>query len=150
MVSRRWFASVQAHAIDSIRHGRCRRMRTIKSTSVGSRRLGARIVAWLLLFAFTAQCYATQIHIHGSPPASSGASVGKFADDHHGKSPGTPAPADCPICQSIAHTGLFFAPAAPLLSLPAIAAYVAPPQGGHAILRAAATHDWRSRAPPQG
>ena len=127
-------------------------MRTIESTSVGPRRRRYRVVAWLLLFAFTLQCYATQIHIHGAPPASFGTSVGRLAEGtgHQGKSPGAPDPADCAICQAIAHTGLFFTPATPLPALPAWVAHVAPPLRGHAILRVAATHNWLSRAPPQG
>jgi len=126
-------------------------MRTNSPTFFGERRRVSRIVAWVLLFAFTLQCYATQIHIHGSPLPSFGTSIGKIADegDNHGKSPGTPDPADCPICQAIAHTGLFFTPAAPLLFLPAWVAHVALTVHGNAVSRAAATHDWLSRAPPQ-
>jgi len=124
-------------------------MRTTKSTFGEGRRRGARIITWLLLLAFTLQTYATQIHVHGSPIL--GASIGKIADAprHDGKSPGTPDPADCPICQAIAHTGQFFTPAAPLLSLPAWVAHIAQPVRGHAISRTAATHDWLSRAPPR-
>jgi len=126
-------------------------MRIIEATSVGPRRLRHRVVGWLLLFAFTLQCYATQIHIHRAPPASFGTSIGRTAEGtaHPGKSPGTPDPADCAICQAIAHTGLFFTPATPVPSLPAWVAHVAPPADGHAIWRIAATHDWLSRAPPR-
>ncbi len=126
-------------------------MQTTKLISGGTRRGSTRVVAWVLLFAFALQCYATQIHIHGSPLVSVGVSAGIGTDEagRHGKSPVAPDPATCPICQAIAHTGLFFTPAPPLLFLPAWVAHIALPMREHAISRAAPTHDWLSRAPPR-
>jgi hypothetical protein len=104
-----------------------------------------------LLLAFTLQCYAIQTHIHGAPQAADGGPLVKGIEKSidHGKSPAAPDTADCPICQAIAHTGAFFAPAAPLLVLPAWAGPVASPVTLRAIFRAAATHNWFSRAPPR-
>lgn len=104
-----------------------------------------------MLFAFTLQSYATQIHIHGPSHAIDRISIAKVSGKTgtHGESPSAPDTNDCPICQAIAHNGVFFAPVAPLLLLPAWVAQVSPPVSLRTVAGPAAPHDWFSRAPPQ-
>ena len=126
-------------------------MSAIQTTLFGRRGRGRSVISWVLLLAFTLQCYATQTHIHGAAQAADGRSLVKIVGKSigHSKLPAAPDTADCAICQAIAHTGAFFAPATPVLLLPARVGHVALPLAARAILRAASTHDWLSRAPPR-
>jgi Protein of unknown function (DUF2946) len=126
-------------------------MSAIDTISVGAGRRGRSVIAWILLFAFTVQSHATQIHVHGSSHAIAGASIEKIIEKagSHGKSPGAPDSTDCPICQAIAHTGVFFAPTVPLLLLPGWVEHFVPSVRQFAVAGAAATHEWFSRAPPR-
>jgi hypothetical protein len=109
-----------------------------------------RLLACLILVAFTLQSYVAQTHIHDAGPAS----IGKALDAPvlnkapGGKSPLDNSPVDCPFCQAVAHDGIFFIPASPLLFLSSVWIEMAAP-----IVRLAASsgeraHNWQSRAPP--
>ena len=106
---------------------------------------GWRLIAALVLLAFTVQSYVAQTHIHDTAPAS--AAIAKKLN--HDKSPLGNTPLDCPFCQAVAHASGFFMPAAPLLFISALWAEMAPP---HFLSRgslSATAHGWQSRAPPQ-
>jgi hypothetical protein len=127
-------------------------MQTIKTTiSVEDRHRRRSIIVWILLFAFTVQSFAAQIHIHGPLRAVDGASIGNVVEKagSHNKSSGAPDAADCPICQAIAHAGAFFVPLAPVLLLPGWVEHFVPSVRLLTVAVATATHEWFSRAPPQ-
>lgn len=110
---------------------------------------GFRALTLLVVFAFSLQSFVTQTHIHGVASAEPG--IVKLI-----KHPAqNPSPADssdsssCAFCQAVAHSAVFFAPAAPLLLPPA--AWFIPAllpasllAGNHAV-----AHGWQSRAPPK-
>jgi hypothetical protein len=113
--------------------------------------LRARAVAILIaaLLAFCWQSFVAQTHVHfasnvdATATARPGIAVGASI-----KSPSSDQPADCPICDEIAHAGHLYLPASP--------AFHVPERGGAWIVRAAASilapaqssHAWNSRAPP--
>ena len=107
-----------------------------------------RVLTLVLVLAFTLQSFVTQTHIHGVGPAPAG-----IAKILKGSTP-NPSPLDssdnaCAFCQAVAHSGAFFAPAAPLIlppaawSMPALLPVVVSVTG-HAL-----AHSWQSRAPPK-
>jgi hypothetical protein len=114
--------------------------------------LKARCVAIFIavLLAFSWQSFVAQTHVHFSAggdsaaaPFDSGVSAGTIA-----RSPSSDQPADCPICDEIAHAGHIYLPASLSFHLPAFgdawivlaaAGILAPSQSSHA---------WNSRAPP--
>ena len=103
---------------------------------------GWRLIAALVLLAFTIQSYVTQTHIHDAAPAGITKTVG------HGKAPLRDTPLDCPFCQTVAHAGSVFMPAAPLLFVSAQWVEINTP---HFLLRdlvSATAQGWQSRAPP--
>jgi hypothetical protein len=107
-------------------------------------------VSLLVAFAFALQSFLTQTHIHRVPQSFGGPAIVKFDT---GAPPGNKAPADnspldCPYCQAIAHSGLFFMPAAPLLRLPVgLAQRIIAPDFVQ-VTKSAAILLRRSRAPP--
>lgn len=104
----------------------------------------------LVAFAFALQSFLTQTHIHGMPQSFGGPAIVKIAAGAPAgnKTPADTSPLDCPYCQAIAHSGLFFMPAAPLLRLPvALAHSIIAPDFIQVIKSAAILHQ-RSRAPP--
>jgi hypothetical protein len=117
----------------------------IRLTSAAS-----RFVAFVVVLAFTLQSFIIQTHIHGTSQTFGAAAIVKILTDApgHGQLPVDNSPVDCPFCQAIDHVGAFFAPAMPLLLLPAAQAE----RMAHAIAaRVMAGHtalNWRSRAPP--
>jgi hypothetical protein len=105
---------------------------------------GWRLVAALVLLAFTVQSYVAQTHFHDAGLA--GTAIAKNLGQK--KSPVDDNPLNCPFCQAVAHAGAIFLPGTPLLFLSAQWIETAAP---HFILRdneAAPTHSWQSRGPP--
>lgn len=105
---------------------------------------GWRLIAALVLLAFTIQSYVAQTHFHdtavGTAPVSQ--NVG------HGKVPVDDNPLTCPFCQAVAHAGSFYLPMAPALFLSVQWVEMSAP---HFLLHdssGAAAHSWQSRAPP--
>ncbi|HWC62510.1 MAG TPA: hypothetical protein VG501_02730 [Rhizomicrobium sp.] len=107
--------------------------------------LGWRLIAILVMLAFTFQSFVAQTHIHESAPP---ASIQLIKDLGHNKSPVDNSPLDCPFCQAVAHDGLFFVPDAPVLFLVAQWVEMAAPHFFLADHSADPNHNWRSRAPP--
>ena len=105
---------------------------------------GWRIIATLLLFAFTLQSYITQTHIHTASPAV----ISRILTGSHDQAPVDGNPMDCPFCQAVAHDGPFFLPAAPILLLSAIWVILAPSFLSERTDAVASAHAWQSRAPP--
>ena len=105
---------------------------------------GWRLIAGLILIAFSLQSWVTQTHIHSATPAA----VVKIFHHSQGKAPLDDNPMDCPFCQAVAHDGPFFLPTVPLLILSiAFVELAAPSMRFHRPSEAAA-HIWQSRAPP--
>jgi len=105
---------------------------------------GWRLIAVLVMLAFTFQSYIGQTHIHESASAS----AALLKNLGHNKTPVDNSPLDCPFCQAVAHDGLFFMPHAPLLFLAAQWVEMAAPTFVHSGNTAEANHNWQSRAPP--
>lgn len=107
----------------------------------------SRVLAFITVIAFAMQSFIIQTHIHSGPLAA----IAKFSIDapaQHSKDPHNKSPADCPLCQAVAHTGAFLTPATIAMLLPVSVQTV--------MLRlvvqtatAARTHSWQSRAPPR-
>src|SRR5690348_6734391 len=78
------------------------------------------LLALLVALAFALQSFFTQTHIHHWPQNLDGPAIVKVTagDPMGGSAPSDGTPLDCPFCQAIAHTGLFFLPTAPLLHAP--------------------------------
>lgn len=113
--------------------------------------MGRNIVALLVAFAFALQSFLTQTHIHGAALAFDGPGIVKVdaSPPAGNKAPADNSPLDCPYCQAIAHSGLFFMPAAPLFRLPVeLAQSIVAPDFVQVIKSAAILHQ-RSRAPPR-
>ena len=105
---------------------------------------GWRLIAALVLLAFTVQSYVAQTHFHDASLA--GTAIAKNLGQK--KLPVDDNPLNCPFCQAVAHAGTIFLPGTPLLFLPAQWIEMA---AAHFILRgneAAPTHNWQSRGPP--
>jgi hypothetical protein len=108
-------------------------------------RAGAwRLIAALVVIAFSFQSHIAQTHIHQTATAIS--SAAHYSGQN--KSPVDNSPLDCPFCQVVSHASSFSISDASLL-------LVEPQWAGMAILRhllaetdAAAGHHWQSRAPP--
>lgn len=112
--------------------------------------LARNFVALLVAFAFALQSFLTQTHIHGVATTLDGFAIVKVdsGSSGGGKAPADNSPLDCPYCQAIAHSGLFFMPAAPLLRLPAeLAQSIIAPEFVQ-VIKSAAILFRRSRAPP--
>jgi hypothetical protein len=118
-----------------------------KKVTRGRRGLAARVLSLALLVAFALQSYATQIHIHATPHGTGQASAIEKTPAN-GKAPFENGTANCPFCQAIAHAGVFFGPAAPLLVLPAWAVNAALPTSPRLAVHGDLTRNWQSRAPP--
>jgi hypothetical protein len=110
-----------------------------------------RAATWLFALAFALQSFVTQIHIHHTSDGISGPAIAKVlakAPAQHSP-PGENGTMDCPLCQAIAHAGVFFAPVTPLLPLPVAWVEFLTPAIQAKTAGDITTHDWRSRAPPQ-
>ena len=107
-------------------------------------------IVLLTLMAFGLQSYITQTHIHLAP--DSFASAAGVANGKHSlpdKFPANGDPANCPICQEIAHTGQFVTPSAAVLLLPGVAVSIIAIVTDIPSTAQTASHAWRSRAPPK-
>lgn len=123
-----------------------------RSLAIRSRTDMARnFVALLVAFAFALQSFLTQTHIHGVPASFDASAIVKIDAGSSGgsKAPVDNGPLDCPYCQAIAHSGLFYMPAAPLLRLPVeLAQRIVAPEFVQ-VFKSAAILQRRSRAPPK-
>jgi hypothetical protein len=115
---------------------------------------GVRLaLMYAVLLAFLVQGYATQTHIHiaGQSDFTGVASDTATKATKNGPAHNLPSkddPANCPICQQIALSGAFIAPAALLPLLPEQLGFVSLPAAEIAIAAAHVSHNWQSRAPP--
>jgi hypothetical protein len=104
-----------------------------------------RLIAALVLLAFSFQSYLAQTHIHETAATTSAALI------HHpgpNKSPVDNSPLDCPFCQAVAHATGFLVPGA---LLPFLAPGWVKITTLHNLLAdkgTATRHSWQSRAPP--
>jgi hypothetical protein len=104
-----------------------------------------RLMACLVLLAFVFQSYALQTHIHAGathPAISSRVPAS-------GKGPVSNSPMECPLCQALAHDGIFLEPAAVLALFFGAGWFVAVPKPHAAHSPGTAMHAWQSRAPPR-
>ncbi len=138
---------------------RVRTRREDKKRRRAARPSTARLALTLVaLFAFAAQSFLTQTHVHLSAQARAAFAASQTGDGtaHASvtKQPdrrGTPVrddPANCPICQQIAFAGHYFSPAAAILQTPTQTGAFAPPPAATTVVVAPASHAWQSRAPP--
>lgn len=107
---------------------------------------GWRAVTVVVLLAFTLQSFITQTHLH-APSASRSTQVALQAP-HPGNAPVDEGTANCPFCQATIHAGAFFAPATPVLVLPASWIGIALFSPVLAVRARASAHAWYSRGPP--
>jgi hypothetical protein len=104
----------------------------------------------LMLLAFGLQSYVSQTHIHIAPDSlASAAKVGANKQPLPDKYPAGSDPANCPLCQEIAHTGQFITPSAAALLLPSIAVSIVTLAADTPAVAQSTSHTWRSRAPPK-
>jgi hypothetical protein len=101
------------------------------------------------LLAFGLQSYVTQTHIHLAPDSFAGASDSGATKQKPDKFPANGDPANCPICQEIAHTGQFVTPSAAALLLPSLAISIVRIVADIPTGAQSSSHAWRSRAPPK-
>ena len=108
------------------------------------------IVTFFALLAFSLQSYVTQTHIHLAPDRlifDSGKQVSqKRLPDRF---PANGDPSNCPICQEVLHSGQFLTPVAASILPPSFVASVIPLASRIVVFARAASHSWRSRAPPK-
>ncbi|HTQ14792.1 MAG TPA: DUF2946 family protein [Rhizomicrobium sp.] len=116
-----------------------------------------RTIALFAVFAFAAQSYVVQTHVH--IPAfeqiasdSSGHEVSpavtRSHDVDHQRGPLKDDPAHCPFCQEMLYAGTYAMPAAPMVLAPVESnpQPVSPVPVSLGIT--SVSHDWRGRAPP--
>ncbi len=118
-----------------------------------TRGLLSRALVFLTLFAFTAQAYLVQTHIHIPNAAKAGIVDlldGPAPGPDHGKAPAKDDSANCPLCQQSAMAGQFLTPAAAAILLPQLSFSVITVAVIPSTLVTAVTHIWRGRAPPLG
>jgi hypothetical protein len=109
---------------------------------------GRLAITLVALLAFTLQSYVTQIHIHGTiRNAVAGIDAGKTTQP--GKAPATSDQNVCPICQVIAHAGLFVTPSAIAVAIPALVGLYAAIDRDTSQTARVASYSWNSRAPPR-
>jgi len=124
-------------------------MKVAAARHKGVRRTNAasRLLAFITVLAFALQSFIIQTHIHSGsltgPAAISAASSPSHSKDSHNKSP-----ADCPLCQAVAHTGAFLTPTAAAMLLPSSVQNIVLCLVVQTVT-AARAHGWQSRAPPQ-
>ena len=115
----------------------------------GSARFALALVAGL---AFFVQSFITQTHVHAAPVAGKATVSVAIHDGVVQKKrdpyPANEDPANCPLCQEVAHAGQYVSPAFALLVQPSERiAHVVPIPPTHAT-EFILSHAWRSRAPP--
>lgn len=110
-------------------------------------RLGATL---FVLLAFGLQSYTTQTHIH-KPTLPGFAGIAAALDiDVPAKDGKAPAKQDqnCPLCQAVAHAGVFVSPSSAAALLPTLSVQIIAVSLEIAIAFDAASHSWQSRGPP--
>lgn len=102
-----------------------------------------RLIAILLMLAFSFQSYLVQTHIH-EPAAVSATLI------HHAghKAPANNTPFDCPFCQVVNHAGSFLISDVSLLLLASQWVEMTAPRHLTPEVGTVANHPWQSRAPP--
>lgn len=129
------------------------RRRFTKAKALPVRETALRMVISLfVMLAFGLQSYIAQTHIHLQPDTfSSYAKLSHEAgkQDPADKFPANGDPANCPICQEIAHTGQFVTPAAAVLFLPTASVSIITLVANVVAVPERASHTWQSRAPPR-
>ena len=113
----------------------------------GEQRL--RIFTLVLALAFTLQSFVTQTHIHGIATGGETAIVKVLKGPAPNPSPLDSSDNACAFCQAVAHSGAFFAPAAPVLLLPAFSTAPALLPVAVSVAGGVIAHSWQSRAPPK-
>jgi hypothetical protein len=118
-----------------------------------------RLVLAVAMLAFALQSYVTQTHIHYASVQAFGLSSADVftpvAKDANGKaipekkSPANDDPANCPICQAVAHAGQFVTPTAIGFALPSETVVFIPLAIAALTARETASHNWQGRAPPR-
>lgn len=108
------------------------------------------LVVFVTLLGFGLQSYVTQTHIHLQPVTfGSYDSLKKETRPGQDKYPSRGDPANCPICQEIAHTGQFLTPSAAALALPTMAVSIIAIVAAMPAAAQRPSHAWQSRAPPE-
>jgi hypothetical protein len=108
------------------------------------------LITFVVMLAFGLQSYITQTHIHLAPDSfASIAKLNASKQQQPDKFPANGDPANCPICQEIAHTGQFVTPSAAVVLLPSVAVSIIRIVADIPAIAQDASHAWRSRAPPK-
>jgi hypothetical protein len=116
------------------------------TTTLEKRRVaGWRLIAVLIMLGFTFQSYVAQTHVHDNIPIGKNLATGQTPN----KSPLGNILLDCPFCQTVAHAGTFFMPAASLLILSQVWQESAATYSAVGSNSGATAHSWRIRAPPR-
>ncbi len=101
------------------------------------------------LLAFTWQSFVAQTHMHpvqGASQVGSGAAFVTALDTSGNNAPDLPA--NCPICQEIAHADFYLPPAPITLDVPDRTPDWQPASAPLVSALRQRSHAWRSRAPP--
>jgi hypothetical protein len=131
------------------------------STSIPRRRryfrqssISRLAIALLTLLAFTSQTILTQTHIHAA--TRTGTTVHALTVKASSnqtqlpqRSPSDRDPANCPICQVMAHSGSYVTPSFAALVTISVGIYVAVFAVEVVTFARLASHGWLSRAPPR-
>lgn len=123
----------------------------VRSPDIRSRPDAARnFLALMVALAFALQSFFTQTHIHHWPQHFDGPAIVKMSagGPMGGSAPDDSSPLDCPFCQAIAHSGLFFMPATPLLRAPVTSLQRMAAPVTRQVIKSAEVFSRRSRAPP--
>ena len=118
------------------------RRRQIAKVSGGRTRLRL-LITLFALFAFSAQTYIGQVHIH---LAANAWAAQKHVPD---KFPANDDPTNCPICQEVLHSGQFVTPVGATLLPPSTVASIIRIVVDIPVVARTFSHAWRSRAPPK-
>ena len=117
-----------------------------------------RFVVALALLTFALQSYITQTHIHFASSQAFGLSsdeftpIVKLAGDKTApakKAPSNDDPANCPLCQAVAHSGQFVTPSLIGFALPSEAVAIVTRAIALRTVSEIASHGWQGRAPPR-
>jgi hypothetical protein len=125
------------------------RMSFMRARNGQMRSVGFFSIVWLLLLAFTAQSFITQIHIHSTGAGSTLQLVKAPASlQPHEKVPVPDGKASCPFCQAIVHAGAFFVPTQNF-PLQVVNVEIVPPFLVAYAVEGFSPHPWYSRGPPR-
>jgi hypothetical protein len=118
----------------------------VSAAEIGRRiREFRRLMACVVLLVFAFQSYALQTHIHARAIHSGVSSPAPAS----GREPVGNSQMECPLCQAVAHDGIFLEPAVVLAAVFGAGWLLAVPQAHVARLPGVAAHTWKSRAPPR-